>query len=364
MKVLKPVEVKSIEQFFKLSQDSLLKVMTKYLKSKYKQVYSTSDYLIAVGDIPVALVAHLDTVFSFAPEDIFYDREKNVMWSPDGLGADDRAGVYSIVQLLKQGFKPTVIFTTDEEKGAVGAGKLVKDHPTAITKLKYIIQLDRRGSNDCVFYDCENFAFEDYVESFGFVTAYGTFSDISVICPAWKVAGVNLSIGYINEHSYSEVLYIGKMLDTIQKVSKMLHDIDNAETYEYIAASYTKYYKKFSKSYDFEDYIDEFGWDPSYGISKDTWKSWHTTCDTIRCNHCGNEDYDYNMFPVKNTDGTTIFLCPECVGQEKNMNWCNICAEAFMLKEEDKGTALAVCYDCLEEGYEREERIKIDPRAV
>ena len=91
----------------------------------------------------------------------------------------------------------------------------------AITDLNYIIQLDRRGSNDCVFYECNNPEFVEYVEAFGFVTAHGTFSDISTICPSWGIAGVNLSIGYIDEHSYSEILYVGNMLATIGKVEKM-----------------------------------------------------------------------------------------------------------------------------------------------
>ena len=169
MKILKPAEIKSIEQFFQLKQESLLKVMSKYLKTKYKEVYFTPDYIVAVGDIPIAVVAHLDTVFTSPPENIFYDRVKNVMWSPEGMGADDRAGVYAIVQLIKQGLRPTVIFTTDEERGALGAEKLVKDYSEAITELKYIIQLDRRGSNDCVFYDCENPAFEEYIETFDYL---------------------------------------------------------------------------------------------------------------------------------------------------------------------------------------------------
>ena len=78
MKTLKPAEIKSIEQFFQLKQENLLKVMSKYLKTKYKEVYFTPDYIIAVGDIPIAVIAHLDTVFPSPPENIFYDRVKNV----------------------------------------------------------------------------------------------------------------------------------------------------------------------------------------------------------------------------------------------------------------------------------------------
>ena len=341
MKILKPTEVRSLEQFFQLKQENLLKIMKQYLSTKYKTVYSTNSYIIAVGDIPIALVAHLDTVFSIPPKDIFYDRNKNVMWSPDGLGADDRAGVYAIVQLIKRGFRPTIIFTTDEEKGALGAEKLIREYPEPPTDLKYIIELDRRGSTDCVFYDCDNSLFEEYVEQFGFITAFGTFSDISVICPAWGMAGVNLSIGYVNEHSYAEILYISNMFATINKVDKMLKDADNVkEIFEYIPTKYSGYF-----TYTKTD--DDFGWDPSYGISKSLWKSWHSPQDLMTCSGCGTNDYDYNLFATKTPSGKTIFLCSDCISKAKNIDWCKRCGEPFLIDKDAE--TLSFCYDCCKE---------------
>ena len=283
MKTLNPQELKSIEQFFQLNQPSLMKAMKQYLKSKYDKVISTKEYLVAVGDIPIALTAHLDTVFKNPPNRIFYDRVKNVMWSPEGLGADDRAGVYAIVQIIKSGLRPTIIFTTDEELGCKGSEKLVKDIPIAPTELKYIIELDRRGSDDCVFYQCDNDEFETYVESFGFVMNFGSFSDISMICPAWKVAGVNLSIGYYDEHSYSETLYVGQMLNTINKVKNMLAAAEASPYFEY-KELYTKGW--LAKYYTHPTEDDEWGWDPSFGISKETWASFMEP--QSKCNQCGN----------------------------------------------------------------------------
>ena len=336
MNSLKPNELRSIQHFFQLKKETLLNVMHKYLKSKYQTVHRTKDYIIAVGDIPVALLAHLDTVFETPPEEIFYDKTKNVMWSPEGLGADDRAGVYSIVQIIKKGFRPTVIFTMDEEMGALGASELVRRFPKAPTELKYVIELDRRNSLDCVFYDCYNPKFEEYVESFGFVTAFGSFTDISVICPNWEIAGVNLSIGYRDEHTYQERLYIGHMNATINKVVKMLQDIENvAEPYKYVPAIYTRTSKP----------ITLYDWDPSFGISKEIWDSWHNIPDTMReCSACGAIDYDYNLFPVKALNGNTLFLCCDCVVNDPMISWCQRCKEPFITVEGDRGKK--ICYDC------------------
>ena len=318
--------------------------MKRYLKTKYNKVYATKDYIFAVGDIPVALVAHLDTVFSAPPKEIYYDRVKNVMWSPDGLGADDRAGVYSIIQLVKSGLRPSVIFTTDEERGALGADALIAKFPKCPVDLKYIIELDRRGSDDCVFYSCDNAKFEEYVEPFGFVMNWGTFSDISVICPAWGIAGVNLSIGYYNEHSAVETLHIGQMLNTIRKVKNMLLAANEAPSFEYIEMNYsTRWFRRLGPTED--DYDDDFcGWSPAYGVSKEDWMKFMEP--QSKCAHCGKYDYDYNQFPTKGENGETVFFCADCITATENIHWCAVCGEPFIDSAMKKNVRMPKCKDC------------------
>lgn len=313
-----------LEKICSLSQDSLLQAMDKYLKKYYKTVHTTKEFIYAVGDIPVALTAHMDTVFPKQPANLFYDRKKNVMWAVGGAGFDDKAGVFSILQIIKSGYRPTILLTTDEEIGAIGASALVEAFPEPASELKYIIELDRRGANDCVFYDCANKKFEEYVESFGFVTSFGSFSDISVICPSWGVAGVNLSCGYECEHSQSEHLYVGHMLDTIKKVKLMLDGAESAEHFEYLPRQ-----SAFS-----------YGWDPSYGIDKETWDSWHMGMQD--CVFCDYSDYDYNMIPFK-VDDQIFYICPDCAVKHKEVGWCNNCGEAYLRLDYNKPE---ICPDC------------------
>ena len=206
-----------------MTQSSLLRSLRNYLRKHYakERVIATTDYILVEGDIPVMLVAHMDTVFKYPPEQIYYDQKQHIMWSPQGLGADDRAGVYLIWKIVRAGYRPHICFTTDEEIGGVGAIALTDDFKTAPFDIKYIIELDRQGANDCVFYACANHEFQNFIEEYGFVTDWGTFSDISEICPSWKIAGVNLSVGYKNEHREIETLNTAVMLDTYRKVCKM-----------------------------------------------------------------------------------------------------------------------------------------------
>ena len=126
MRGFKTNELWLFEYLVRSTQEELRKYVLDVLKNKYTQVVATKEYVCAVGDIPIALVAHLDTVFEKPVKDLYYDTRKNVLWSPEGLGADDRAGVYAILHILRNTpLRPSVIFTTDEELGGLGAESLV-----------------------------------------------------------------------------------------------------------------------------------------------------------------------------------------------------------------------------------------------
>lgn len=308
MKALSKKDYEKFKKIAKLNQESLKFVMTSFLQKKYDTVVETKDYVYAAGDIPIGLVAHMDTVFSTPPSDIFYDIEQGVLWSPQGLGADDRAGVFSIVKILESNLRPHIILTTDEEVGGIGAEELAKQ-TCPFTDLNYLIELDRRGEEDCVFYDCDNKDFVKYVEEFGFKEAWGSFSDISILCPAWGVAGVNLSIGYRNEHSYQEVLYVAPMLDTVNKVLKMLQE-ETIPYFKYIPC-------------------ESYSW-----LIKDLRK--------IQCDGCGKSFYEDELFPADMIDGQVSFFCGDCIVDEKNhITFCSSCYNAFEYEEDE-----ALCRQC------------------
>lgn len=318
MRLLKNNDLTLFEQLCSLSQTGLHKTMSSFLKGKYSKVKSTKDYIYAEGDIPIALVAHMDTVFPHPADNVYYDRVKNVLWSPEGLGADDRAGVFSIIQIIRAGLRPHIILTTDEERGAIGASKL-SQIKCPFKDLRYIIQLDRRGTQDCVFYSCDNPQFTEYIESFGFVEAMGSFSDISVICPAWKVAGVNLSVGYEDEHSVSETLNAGAMLNTIEKVMHMLK-VKNPPSFKYIHgySGYMRWYKVLNN--------DE---------------------EAHQCKFCKAVLPSNELIPLKGAYGHSWeHCCIDCLSSD-SIEWCSYCGEAFEIKEGQPNYKL--CEECLSE---------------
>jgi hypothetical protein len=324
MNILKDSDLKTFEQLCNLSQSAMQKTLNTYLKSKYKRVVSTKDYTYAIGDIPIALVAHMDTVFPRPAEEVFYDRRKNVIWSPDGLGADDRAGIFAIIQIIRRGLRPHIIFTTDEEKGCIGADRLSRIK-CPFKDLRYVIQLDRRGANDCVFYDCDNKEFISYVEEFGFVEAIGSFTDICSFCPEWKVAGVNLSVGYQNEHSKSEILYVGHMLNTIEKVCNMLNEKE-IPYFKYIPMVYENgQWYKYLKT--IPTVVDE---------------------DDTHCSVCKKEFLSEELIPVNMSDYSRKYMCINCLSTKAD--FCTLCGEAYEITEQNK-IIPGICEDCYNDLY-------------
>ena len=93
-----------------------------------------------------------------------------------GIGANDNsAAVYQVIKWasrLNSQLEPhniRIIFTDGEEKGGIGASALISDFPDCpFAELNFIIELDRQGHDDCVFYRCDNKPFARFIKKFGF----------------------------------------------------------------------------------------------------------------------------------------------------------------------------------------------------
>ena len=75
------------------------------------------------------LVAHLDTVHEESVRDICTTADGNILMSPQGIGGDDRCGVFALVKIYKSAqLKPWLLFMCDEEVGGIGAKAFCRAH--------------------------------------------------------------------------------------------------------------------------------------------------------------------------------------------------------------------------------------------
>ena len=138
-----------------LTQDELKQYVIWELRSIYDSVCVGDGYVLAHGELPVLLVAHLDTVHETLPETIVFDDAIGTLSSPQGIGGDDRCGVLMVLELIRE-HKCSVLFCENEEKHGVGAMRFVQSCDARDLIFNYIIEFDRKGSHDAVFYKCEN----------------------------------------------------------------------------------------------------------------------------------------------------------------------------------------------------------------
>jgi len=206
----------TIHKILSLGTEALKSRLKLELKRRGYSVKHASGFVYGAGG-NMMLIAHMDTVLR--PSKIYYDPKEQVYWGPDGLGADDRAGVWGILWLLDHGMRPSVLFTDGEESGGWGAKIAVRK--IAPAHVNVLIEIDRRGCMEAVYYGCGSQQIRNWIEAAGFDENFGTFSDVSVLGEDWDIAAVNLSAGYYNEHTCTEYLVMKDLMKTLRAILRL-----------------------------------------------------------------------------------------------------------------------------------------------
>lgn len=182
----------------------------------------------------VCLIAHGDTYWDLLRGyDTFVDREIGFekgrffsMTDGCGLGADDRAGC-AILWLLRD-LGHSLLITDGEESHGQGATWLVGYNRDIADEIngehQFLIQFDRRNGKDYKCYEVGTDEFRSYVEK---KTGYtepnrSSFTDIVALCD--RIAGVNLSIGYSDEHTSAESLKYSEWENTLKMARSWLSE--------------------------------------------------------------------------------------------------------------------------------------------
>lgn len=255
--------------------------MKYYVKGRlgnYGKVVEGDGYIYYKGTFPVLLCAHMDTVHDALPRTLVY--ANGTLSSPQGIGGDDRCGIYMIFKILKK-YDCSVVFLEDEEIGCVGAKKFAASSLCKEIKeegkLKYIIEFDRKGHNHAVTYDCDNKEFDEFITKEFFKKQYGTCSDISYIAPELGVAAVNLSCGYYEEHKLKEWVNLAEMERVVVEAMKVLERTKELEKpFEYIRSKYAGY--RYGYGYYDHGYYGSWDDDDYYGGYYSTKNVTYTFC--------------------------------------------------------------------------------------
>ena len=195
----------------------------------YTDHYGNLLATIHCGDGPTVLLsAHMDTVCSFLPDRAIVCNGNTLRASSDLLGADDRAGIAMILELMDvirhSRFRGTlkIAFTVQEEIGCLGSHHLDRDF---LCDVDAAIVVDRRSTRDIVTSNGGTpFCPDEYGRLFeqagalagmpDWKTTTGGLSDAKVFA-SFGIPSVNLSVGYENEHTEDETLDCQAALETV-----------------------------------------------------------------------------------------------------------------------------------------------------
>jgi hypothetical protein len=191
-------------------------------------------YIPGIRPDRALLVAHADTVWdspSATPRQNVFVNDGDIYRSAGlvprrGLGADDRAGCAILWALNNLGH--SLLITDGEERGRLGSRFLMEDPSNRDIAEEineghsFAVQFDRRNAADFKCYDVGTDEFRSYVAK---MTGYtepdrSTYTDITTICR--RIPGVNLSIGYYQEHTLDEYLVTREWQHTVDVAREWL----------------------------------------------------------------------------------------------------------------------------------------------
>lgn len=149
-----------------------------------------------------------------------------MIWKDDEqvLGADDGAGCWLLLEMIKAGVPGAYIFHRGEERGGIGSGNIAKRYKEWLGDYTHAIAFDRRDSQSVITHQSaerccsDTFAaqFADLVmgDSFDYILASddgGSFTDTAKYMDIIPEC-TNISIGYMGEHTRNETLDVAYLV--------------------------------------------------------------------------------------------------------------------------------------------------------
>ena len=206
------------------AETKMVKWLKDYVRAHIPGATITSDVFnnvyVVKGSSPYmpCVAAHLDTVQSLDEIQIIqsghrlYGAKSNGELT--GCGADDKAGIFVCLNLLRSVKNIKAVFFASEEVGCVGA---YRAHASFFSDIGYVIEYDCPSRN-MVSYTCGGVRL--FANGSDFITAaapvlvehgsvlwqHHPFTDVMAIRKRFTVPCLNLSCGYYNWHARNEFI--------------------------------------------------------------------------------------------------------------------------------------------------------------
>jgi hypothetical protein len=178
----------------------------------------------ANGVVPKTMFSsHVDTMHrTEGRQKLVYNMATQCYSKNDGeaLGADDTAGVWLMLEMIDRAVPGVYVFHRGEERGGVGSSGIASEHPDFLERFNQAVAFDRKGTYSVItwqgFGRCASDTYADALavelnnanpdfmydaDDTGIFTDTANYIDYIPEC-------TNLSVGYYDEHTGRERLYL------------------------------------------------------------------------------------------------------------------------------------------------------------
>ena len=209
------------------------------------------------------IVAHVDQVQTLHSEDFEAVETKDIIfgWSSknkrhEGLGADDKNGVWIALKCLLKYDVLKAAFFVSEEIGCLGSDKADMNF---FSDCCFVLQCDRKGYDDLITEASltelcsEDFAKATHCEWFGYKESSGMMTDVMTLKEnGLKVSCVNISCGYYKPHTDDEFTIKNDLLNCLSLVEHIVENLTDVYPHEYV-------YKPKTTVYGYTGYDSRYG---------------------------------------------------------------------------------------------------------
>ena len=229
-----------------------------------------------LSDTYPCVVAHTDQVQKLHSNDFKAIEAEGIIfgWSESdrsmqGLGADDKNGIWVALKCLMKYDAIKVAFFVGEEIGCVGSSNA---DMSFFDDCRFVLQCDRRNGGDlitrCSYTELCSKEFVDaiHADEFGYKEADGLLTDVLTLKEnGLDVSCVNISCGYYNPHTDEEFTYIPDLENCLAFVEHIIETCQDIYVHKHESSFY---YGKYDGYYDW--YGDDDYW---YGGGADDGKN-------------------------------------------------------------------------------------------
>ncbi len=317
------------EKFLSLTQHTYPHGKEHELFDKLPQNLEMDDFgnlFIKIGESDVMFTSHLDTATS-AYTKVNHVIDGNII-KTDGtsiLGADDKAGVTVMLNMIEKQVPGLYYFFLGEEVGCVGSKKVAeKQKVEKIPYINKVISFDRRGTDSIITFQassrcCSDKFGEELSKRLNEVESTfkykndptGVYTDSAQFVKIYPEC-TNISVGYYSEHTFSErqdIEHLAKLAEACTKIDWNTLPVERDPS----KVEYSSY----------GGYGRWGGWDDEYYPTSSSYRSTYTPSTPVVTTekiHFYDEEYRYvSTVEIKKNTGelVSIDLSPERIQYER-----------------------------------------------